>query len=285
VLPIDGKADVQIAKILDGIIRHIEYNSHAEIAYDTATEFAVQGGHRLLARGDRVRARRLVRSGNLHPPVKNPHGLSRSGHSIRRRRDAKFGFVFEDMSERGVRGTYPGEIAARSCFPVGGHGGAWLGKDRIRIAEYFRKSTKTDTLIAHPSTARCCCRSWPDERAAAIEADRRSSAHGRAPVITWYKIAGDKVIDESEWPGRYIPIVRVVGEEIDIDGKIERKGHTCAAERPAAHVQLHVVGAGRVHRAADENAICRRRSRRSKASNRCGRTRTRKRRVSALQQR
>jgi len=43
-LPVDGDADIEIAKILDGIIRHIEYNSHAEIVYDTATEFAVQGG-------------------------------------------------------------------------------------------------------------------------------------------------------------------------------------------------------------------------------------------------
>lgn len=43
-LPVDGQADIEIAKILDGIVRHIEYNSHAEIVYDTATEFAVQGG-------------------------------------------------------------------------------------------------------------------------------------------------------------------------------------------------------------------------------------------------
>jgi hypothetical protein len=43
-LPVDGDADIEIAKILDGIVRHIEYNSHAEIVYDTATEFAVQAG-------------------------------------------------------------------------------------------------------------------------------------------------------------------------------------------------------------------------------------------------
>src|ERR1700743_2273054 len=30
-LPVDGEADIEIAKILDGIVRHIEYNSHAEI--------------------------------------------------------------------------------------------------------------------------------------------------------------------------------------------------------------------------------------------------------------
>ncbi|MGX5874503.1 hypothetical protein MJ435_18580, partial [Burkholderia gladioli] len=43
-LPVDGEADIEIAKILDGMVRHIEYNSHAEIVYDTGTEFQVQGG-------------------------------------------------------------------------------------------------------------------------------------------------------------------------------------------------------------------------------------------------
>jgi hypothetical protein len=46
------------------------------------------------------------------------------------------------------------------------------------------------------------------------------------PQITWYLIAGDTIIDEKPWAGRYIPIVRVIGEEIVIDGKVERKGHT-----------------------------------------------------------
>jgi hypothetical protein len=99
--------------------------------------------------------------------------------------------------------------------------------------EYFRKTTKTDTLIAHPMLRPDAAVGSAARGRAAVEADpsiqRRSVEE---PVITWYKIAGNKVIEENEWPGRYIPIVRVVGEEIDIDGKIERKGHVRPLKDP-----------------------------------------------------
>jgi hypothetical protein len=43
--------------------------------------------------------------------------------------------------------------------------------------------------------------------------------------ICWYKIFGDKIVDYREVPGKkYIPIVRVVGQETIIDGDLDRKG-------------------------------------------------------------
>ena len=41
VQPVDGGADRKTADILNGIIRHIEANSSADVAYETASEFAV----------------------------------------------------------------------------------------------------------------------------------------------------------------------------------------------------------------------------------------------------
>ncbi len=35
VIPADDKADIQVAEIFDGMIRHIEYISDADVAYDT----------------------------------------------------------------------------------------------------------------------------------------------------------------------------------------------------------------------------------------------------------
>ena len=42
--PVDDKGDPETAKILQGLIRHIEYNSQADVAYETAFEGAVTGG-------------------------------------------------------------------------------------------------------------------------------------------------------------------------------------------------------------------------------------------------
>lgn len=234
VLPIDGNADVQIAKILDGIIRHIEYNSHAEIAYDTATEFAVQGGigyWRVVteyahdASFDQEIFIRRVKNPQtvyLDPDIQSGDGA-----------DAKFGFVFEEMSPEEFEASYPGEVAGELVFPSEGQGNAWLSKDRIRIAEYFTKGSKSDTLIAHPVRGPVLLSQLDEGERKAVEADD-SIRHRTVdePIITWYKIAGDKVIEKREWLGRYIPIVRVIGEEIDIDGKIERKGHVRPLKDP-----------------------------------------------------
>jgi hypothetical protein len=230
-LPIDGKADIQIAKILDGIVRHIEYNSHAEIAYDTATEFAVWGG---------IGYWRIVteyaHDGSFDQEifirrVKNPLTVSidpdiQSGDGA----DMKFAFVFEDMTREEFDASYPDAAGEGGpvVFPMDGNSGSeWLGNDRIRVCEYFRKTGKTDLLVAHPTLGPSLLSSLSPEDKAVIDADpnvKRRSVE--TPVIEWYKIAGNKVIDKKEWPGRYIPIVRVVGEEVDIDGEIERKGHT-----------------------------------------------------------
>ena len=44
VIPVDDNADVQVAEIFNGMIRHIEYMSDADVAYDTACENQVAYG-------------------------------------------------------------------------------------------------------------------------------------------------------------------------------------------------------------------------------------------------
>lgn len=228
-LPVDGDADIKIAKILDGIVRHIEYNSHAEIVYDTATEFAVQAGlgyWRVVCE--------YAHDGSFDQEiflrrVKDPLTIyldcdiqSADGS------DSKYGFVFEEMSKTEFEATYPEDQAQSVVFGDDAGGDPWLSKDKIRVCEYFRKTTKTDTLINHPVHGPMMLSAVDDETERNLIA-KDPSIQKRAvsePVVTWYLIAGDKVIDEKPWAGRYIPIVRVVGEEITINGKVERKGHT-----------------------------------------------------------
>ena len=43
-LPVDNKADPKVAEVLEGVMRHIEYASRAEIAYDTAIDHSTRVG-------------------------------------------------------------------------------------------------------------------------------------------------------------------------------------------------------------------------------------------------
>lgn len=228
-LPVDGAADVGVAKIYDGIIRHIEYNSHAETVYDTATESAVEGGigyWRVITDyahdgsfEQEIFLRRVkdALTVYLDPDIESADGA-----------DAKFGFIFEDITKTEFEAQYPGEEAKDVNFPLDRTGNAWLDKDKIRIAEYFYKRAKKETLVNHPVYGPMLLSDVPDaKQAQALMADPDvMKREVMAPEITWCKIAGNKVIDTKPWPGRYIPIVRVVGEERFIEGKIERKGHT-----------------------------------------------------------
>lgn len=228
-LPVDGQADVQIAKILDGIMRHIEYNSHAEIAYDTATEFAVEGGlgyWRVVTEyahdgsfEQEIFIRRVKDplSVYIDPDIQSADGA-----------DAKFGFVFEQLTKDEFEATYPNEIAESVTFGDDSSGNEWISKDHIRICEYFRRAEKKDTLVNHPVKGPVKASDIEDEgeRKALLADPDVKKRDITEPHFEWFKIAGDKVIDKKDWPGRYLPIVRVVGEEIVIDGKVERKGHT-----------------------------------------------------------
>jgi hypothetical protein len=180
-LPIDGQADIEIAKILDGIIRHIEYNSHAEIVYDTATEFAVQGGHRLLARRDEYAHDGSFDQEIFIRRIKNPLTVYldpdiESGDGS----DAKFAFVFEEMTKEEFEARIRTRKRADVVFGDDGDGSEWLGKDKIRVCEYFRKTTKTDTLIASDVEGPMLLSSIAGRDRAQACRRSRSEAHGQS---------------------------------------------------------------------------------------------------------
>jgi len=97
VIPVDDKADVEVADILDGIIRHIEYISDADVAYDTACECQVQFGEgyfRILTeycddttfdQDIKIGRIRNAFSVYLDPNIQDPCGS-----------DAKYGFITQD---------------------------------------------------------------------------------------------------------------------------------------------------------------------------------------------
>lgn len=224
VQPVDSGADKKTAEILNGIIRHIEQNSSADTAYDTAQEFAVDAGlgyWRVItdyATPDSFDQEIFIKR------VKNPlniyldQDIQEADGS-----DARFGFVFEDMPKEEFESKYP------DCEPIGwpdDGGSKWLNKETIRVCEYFRRVEVKDTLYAdEQGNTMLASKMEPEMLEAAKSGDYRSR-----PVtshkIEWHLIAGHQILSKKDWPGIYIPIVRVVGEEIEIDGKVDRKGHT-----------------------------------------------------------
>lgn len=229
VYPVDSGADQKTAEIFNGIIRHIESNSDADVAYDTAAEFAVDAGlgyWRITtdyASDDSfdqdIYIRRVKNPLNVYldPNIQEADGS-----------DARFGFFFEDMPKDEFERKYP------DCDPISWpqqSAGAddWLQKDNIRLCEYFRRTEKDETLYADGMGNTIRESELTPEGKEEVKRLQLQSRRVKVAKIEWFLIAGCRtVLEKSDWLGKYIPIVRVVGEEIDVEGKTDRKGHTRA---------------------------------------------------------
>lgn len=232
-----GDASYESAQVYEGLARHIEYQSNAADAYDTALEFAVWSGigyWRVVTEyaGDDsfdqeiyIRRIRNPLSVVLDPMCKEADGS-----------DAQWCFIFDDMTREVFDRKYP-KFKDKVSDGSFGTGTEWLGEDNIRVAEYYYTEYTNDWLYAVPmpdgvggeqvtTMTGTELRQINPEFAKAVTSDKGIKKRKvQQPKILWCLIAGDTVIDRSEWAGTTIPVVRVPGEEALVDGKLDRKGH------------------------------------------------------------
>jgi hypothetical protein len=138
--------------------------------------------------------------------------------------DAAFAFVFEDVPRDRYEEEYGKEdnTAPATFDKTDG----WNDKDHVRIAEYWRRGEANRTIHMLDNGAVVDDDEIPEELRDEIKKRIVKSRDVSEPEIEWFKIAGDKIVDRRDWPGKYIPIVPVIGEETVIDGVMDRKGHT-----------------------------------------------------------
>ena len=228
VYPVDDGADKKTAEVFNGIIRHIEANSSADTAYDTASEFAVDAGLGYWRITTDYADEKSFDQEIYIKSVKNPLSIVLGPHQEPDGSDAPWGFAYEDMPNDEFDSKWPD--AERTSWRIDAQSD-WATKDTTRVLEYFKIVEKKDTLCLDANSGKTFLLSEVEDKesAKAIKAD---PAFRKRPVskrsVKWYKIAGDQVLEETDWLGKYIPIVRVVGEEVEIDGKVHRKGHTRA---------------------------------------------------------
>lgn len=223
VLPSGGPATDDVADILAGIIRNIETSSKADQAYTNALECAARGGFgyfRILAEyeSDDVFNQKLVIK-----PIHNPLTVYFDPHAkMLTREDARYCLITEMISKEEFRSQYPeAEEMGWDIVDVNSDNmDDWGDDEQIRVCEYFTKEIKTERLVAFDSGA-----------VIAIEDDKEIEALkqiGWNPVkerqadrinIKWRKCNGSHILEERTFKTKYIPIIPVLGEEVNIEGK------------------------------------------------------------------
>lgn len=234
-------ATYESAQIYEGVVRHIEYISNAQSAYDWATTTQVQGGigywrvvtdyvddgsfdQEIFIR--RIKDPMCV---YLDPDIREVDGS-----------DARFAFIFDDLSREEFNAAYPEYKDMATKDPLGNAGlvTSWLEKDHVRVAEYYRLTPKKDQLVkmVDPNGGQeiILRRSKIDKEIFKMIADDPQTKYRDIVEnkVEHFLIVGDKVAEKHEWAGKYIPVVRVIGEETIIEGELDRKGHTRAMKDP-----------------------------------------------------
>lgn len=240
ILGMGNGATQESANVVKDIIRHIEHISNAQgEAYTCGRGYQIDGGigwWRIITdyESDDTMDQEIYIA-----PIKDPLAVymdpdiqTKSGE------DAKFAFVFDFLQDEVVRELVPDwSLDGPPKTPLGLASGEsfWIEKDYTMVCEWFRKVRKNDLLISFVNdrgTRLNVRRSLlPKEVAHAIlKKDDTQTRRVVVPEIEWRLIIGEQIVDETVWPGKYIPLIRCVGEEYVIEGILDRKGHTRAMQ-------------------------------------------------------
>jgi hypothetical protein len=208
-----GDGSVNTAKVLEGLIRHIQTDSNSDIAIDRAFDQSVVGGwgyFRVLT--DYVDDKSFDQEIKIKP-IRNRFTVYADPFCKEPdQSDARWYFVVEDMDRDEFKKLYPKAQAGSNDFVTAGDKmSGWITEKSVRIAEYWCVEEKTKKVYQLEDGT--VVDSVPDGMKAVKDRD----------VVTrnvcQYKITGCDVLEKNEWAGKYIPIIRVLGEDNDIDGK------------------------------------------------------------------
>jgi hypothetical protein len=228
VIPVDDNADIEIADIYNGMIRHIEYISDADVAYDTACENQVAYGEgyiRLLTEycdddtfDQDIKIGRIRNSFSVYmdPTMQDPTGA-----------DAKYCFVTEDLTRDEYERMYPDSapITTLQSLGVGDQSiSNWLNEDTIRIADYYYIDYDRATLNLYPGNATAFAGTPEDKQLKAFYGKPLKSRESDRPKVKYCKINGYEILESREWVGKWIPVIRIVGNEFEVDGRLYVSG-------------------------------------------------------------
>jgi hypothetical protein len=228
VIPADDHADVEVAEIFNGMVRHIEYISDADVAYDTACENQVSYGEgyiRILTEycdentfDQDIKIGRVRNSFSVYmdPTIQDPTGA-----------DAKWCFVTEDISRDDYERMYPDSapITTLQTLGVGDQNlSQWLTEDTIRVADYYYLDYDRATLNLYPGNVTAFDGTPEDKQLKAIYGKPKRSRESDRVKIKYCKINGYEILEERDWAGKYIPVVRIVGNEFEVDGRLYVSG-------------------------------------------------------------
>ena len=228
----------EMAGVYQDLYRWVSMQSQAQAALTQAREFQIDGGIgyvRLITEYD------SDDSFDVSPrimPVDDPLAIVMDRDSQRLDRlDSRYAMVFDDVADDEFKDAYPdiAPLVGKAPLGIGSAYSSFYMKNRTKLMEYFRRVPERKRLLSFVHLGER--HTIAHDRLEMLVRDREAldrivsdpTTRDREVMVDrveWYLIAGQRIIDQTIWPGRYIPIIPIIGEETKIEGRVDRKGHT-----------------------------------------------------------
>lgn len=222
-LPASSGSNQQVAEAIEGMFRHIEYRSRAQIAYDTAVEHAARMGLGWIRVMPEVVNAKLnfqeVRICRVHNPLSitpDPGWVEADGMDI------MWGFVESTLAKKTFLSLYPGKDT--TPFDTKGAGSNWFQENTVRIAEYLEVVEKKQSrmVVRLPDGSRRDVSEdeyWDVAKEIGTQPLLESDYMGSERRVLWRKMNGNEILEETTFPSRWTGLVPVIGNELWIDEK------------------------------------------------------------------
>jgi Phage P22-like portal protein len=231
--PVSDGADEEQAQIRQGLLRHIEVNSQADIAYDTGFENMCIGGLGWM---------RIV--SDWASPVSNDQELyirwvsnpftiySDPNVQLPDWSDMKHAFVIADLTPQEFKAQFgpETETATLANFEsIGDQQKDWFPGGKIRIAEYFHIEYRKDVLYTL-TDGKMVLLSELEE--GPLDDEIEDERMCNVPEVHWDLINGIEVLKHRIWPGFDIPLIPVIGNVTELNGEKIISGMIRPAREP-----------------------------------------------------
>jgi hypothetical protein len=234
--PVNNLADYKIAQVIEGITRHIEVNSNADTAYDTAFDYAVRMGWGYWRINTRYVSENSFDQEIYIDTIDNPFTVYFDPNSILPDgSDAERCLITTVMDKKVFREYYPDadDGANFQQRSTGDDTASWITKEDIRVAEFFyieRERAKLYLLSDGTSGFADSDNFFARVEAAGLTVvDERDSFR---KAVKWIKCTAMEVLEEKTMAGKYIPVVPCYGAQVIVDDKRKKYGLVRFAKDP-----------------------------------------------------
>ena len=240
--PVDDSADVDTAEIFSGLIRNIEVSSDAEVAYDTALDFAVTCGFGYFKINTRYAHDDGFDQDIVIERVSNPLAIYGDPDSTAAdSSDWNSAFELDTLSQAAFKAKYGGDAEALSFDSSQDVQRRDDPDDQVVIASCWAREEvkKTIYLLSAPAQAPMDpmqhdvlgslasqnmvvdAETYKTQKALFDALGVQIMAQREVPgyKVTQRVMSGADILETVDWKGKFIPIVPVYGEELNIEGQ------------------------------------------------------------------